>query len=90
MATALLSVLDPDLWPVMDRWAVLTVFEAPLARKAWQRGIAYEVYARRLATAGREAWGMDLNIHALDMAAMKASKEENLPPGWTRVSLPEG
>jgi hypothetical protein len=89
MATAVLCVLDPDVWPVMDRWAVLTVFGTSFSTRAWQRGIAYEAYTRRLATAGREAWGMDLNIHALDLAAMDASRKGVLPSGWTTIPLPE-
>jgi hypothetical protein len=26
MATAILDILDPGVWPVMDRWAIITVF----------------------------------------------------------------
>ena len=26
MATAILNILDPDVWPVIDRWAAETVF----------------------------------------------------------------
>src|SRR5258708_4586718 len=29
MATAILDILDPGVWPVMDRWAVITVCPPP-------------------------------------------------------------
>jgi hypothetical protein len=32
MATAILDILDPDVWPVIDGWAAQTVFgKSPLA-----------------------------------------------------------
>src|SRR5712692_9646955 len=37
MATAILDILDPGVWPVMDRWAVITVFGT---RPAATRGLA--------------------------------------------------
>jgi hypothetical protein len=95
MATAILDILDPDAWPVMDKWAVETVFGtrqdgAPLRPARWQRADAYAVYARHLATAGSACWGADLTIHHLDQRAMRASmKGGQIPPGWYRAAIPD-
>jgi hypothetical protein len=94
VATAILAVLDPEVWPVMDRWAVMTVFGTrpagtPLPTARWQRAKAYEAYGRHLATVGRSCWGPGLTMHRLDQQAMKASmKGGQLPPGWSRAALP--
>ena len=57
MATAILSVLLPTTFPVMDRWAVQTVFGRqpngkPISDSKWQRAAAYESYARHLSSEG--------------------------------------
>lgn len=94
MATAILDILDPSVWPVMDRWAVQAVFEPQpdgprWPPQRWQCAVAYEVYARHLATEGAKHWGSCSLIHQLDVEAMKASRPGGtLPHGWTRVSLP--
>jgi hypothetical protein len=100
MATALLCILDPEVWPVMDRWAVQTVFGlhadgSQYNAGLWQRSIAYTAYARHLAVTGPDFWPEAATIHALDQAAMKASMPESraqpagrLPSGWQRAKLP--
>lgn len=94
MATAILDILDPDVWPVIDQWAVQTVFGTPpdaasWPRRQWQCAAAYEAYARHLATEGPKHWDSDYSIHQLDVEAMKASRPGGtLPQGWTRASLP--
>jgi hypothetical protein len=35
MATAILDILDPDVWPVIDQWAVRTVFGTQPDATAW-------------------------------------------------------
>jgi hypothetical protein len=94
MATAILDILDPDVWPVIDQWAVQTVFGTRpdgtlwLARQ-WQCAVAYEAYARHLATEGAKRWGSSYSIHQLDVEAMKASMPSGtLPHGWTPAPLP--
>lgn len=94
MATAILDILDPDVWPVIDHWAVQTVFGTqpdgtPWPPRQWQCAAAYEAYARHLATEGARHWGSDYSIHQLDVKAMKASMDGGTPPrGWTHASLP--
>jgi hypothetical protein len=95
MATAILDILDPCLWPVMDRWAVMTVFgtrrngqQWPATR--WQRASAYEAYARQhLVTFGAAAWGSSHSGHELDVQAMELSRTGRpLPNGWHHAPLP--
>jgi hypothetical protein len=94
MATAILDILDPDVWPVMDRWAVMTVFGTqpggqPWPGRRWQHANAYEAYARHLITHGAAAWGSSLSVHELDEEAMKLPKNcRPLPVGWDHAELP--
>jgi hypothetical protein len=94
MATAILDILDPDVWPVIDQWAVQTVFgtrpDGTLwPARQWQCAVAYEAYARHLATEGAKRWGSSYSIHQLDVEAMKASMPSGtLPHGWTPAPLP--
>jgi hypothetical protein len=94
MATAILDILDPDVWPVMDRWAVLTIFGTrpsgqPWPGSRWQCASAYEAYTRHLVTVGAAAWGWNLPVHQLDVEAMELSKSGRpLPNGWSHALLP--
>jgi hypothetical protein len=94
VATAILDILDPDVWPVIDKWAVRTVFGTQLDGTRWPTwqwrcAAAYEAYARHLATEGPKHWGFGCSIHQLDVEAMNASRPGGtLPHGWTPASLP--
>ena len=94
VATAILDILDPNVWPVIDKWATQTVFEPQpdgprWPTRRWQCAVAYEAYARHLATEGAKHWGSGSSIHQLDVEAMKASRPGGtLPHGWTPASLP--
>ena len=87
MATAILCALDPLVWPVMDRWAVQSVFAG--TKPDWKHAAAYAAYARRLATYGASKWGDHSSIHDLDLKAMEASMAGGaLPQGWSRIACP--
>jgi hypothetical protein len=94
MASAILDILDPEVWPVMDRWAVRTVFGAQPNGAAWrlehwQCAAAYEAYACHLATVGKDCWDQAYSIHQLDVEAMRASRPGgNLPTRWRIAALP--
>lgn len=94
MATAVLDILAPDVWPVMDRWAVMSVFglrpDGSLRPGShWQHAAAYEGYARHLVQYGPAAWGRGLSVHQLDQKAMNLAKDGGaLPPGWRYAQLP--
>lgn len=86
MATAILDILDPHVWPVLDQWAAKTVFGEAPARYCAAR---YTAYARHLATEGPKHWSGDLSIHGLDVKAQLASmNEDQLPAGWRTAELP--
>jgi hypothetical protein len=86
MATAILDILDPDVWPVLDKWAAMTVFGDIPSRYCATR---YAAYARHLATEGARHWNADLSIHRLDEKAQLASmKSGHLPAGWRTIELP--
>lgn len=86
MATAILDILDREVWPVMDRWATLTVFGQQLR---WYGAAAYTVYTRHLATVGHACWPDKPSIHSLDEVAMDTSRNNKpLPTGWTYAATP--
>jgi hypothetical protein len=86
MATAILDILDLDVWPVLDKWAAMTVFGEIPSRYCAAR---YAAYARHLATEGARHWKADLSIHGLDEKAQFASmKSGRLPAGWRTIELP--
>lgn len=86
VASAILNILDPDVWPVIDKWAAKTVFGIIPSRYCAAR---YATYARHLATEGTRCWGVGLSIHELDTMAQSASmKGGHLPAGWRFTELP--
>jgi hypothetical protein len=87
MATSILDILDPKVWPVIDRWATQTVFGRPLD---WYGAAPYAAYARHLATVGHACWPEEPTINALDQRAMRtAGKRLPLPQGWTYAMIPK-
>jgi hypothetical protein len=84
VATAVLAVLNPAAWPVIDRWAVLSVFEA-LPRDATYRLDVYRQYVRRLAEIQRLQFSSH-TIHAVDQRAMRAA-QKGTPPPFVRVAF---
>gem|GEM_PF-2433403 len=87
MATAILCTLDEQVWPVMDRYAVKTVFGTN--GFDWQRAVVYQAFSRWLATKGPLYWTSVNSVHGLDQAAMRASMPDGcLPVDWTPAVLP--
>lgn len=90
-ATAVLTILDPSVWPVMDAFAVNAVFGA-ISRFNWHRAVVYRAFAEHLATEGHRCWPELVNIHEVDQAAMNTSDDEigdvALPDDWTYASVP--
>ena len=50
MATALLGLLKPEVFPVMDRWAIETIFGKGASKKRWQTKAKYREYTQLLVT----------------------------------------
>lgn len=87
VATAILCILDPEVWPVIDRFATETVFGRPLT---WYGAAQYTAYTRHLATKGHDCWPDEPSIHTLDRRAMiTAQKKMPLPEGWTYAKIPK-
>ena len=87
VATAILVILDPEVWPVIVRWATQTVFGKPLG---WYGVARYAAYTRHLANVGHPCWPEEPSIHALDQRAMRtASHGWPLPSGWTYAVIPK-
>ncbi|MEA2827734.1 MAG: hypothetical protein QOG43_2173 [Actinomycetota bacterium] len=76
VATAVLNTLNPNAWPVVDRWAVRTVFAQPWPDPG--RLDVYWQYLERLAEIQRR-WHQDLTIHEVDLLAMNLGMNEEEP-----------
>lgn len=102
MATAILSILDPQVWPVIDKWAIKTVFglsEDELERRTfdWHCAATYRQFAERLANYCASEWKMedqricDLDHRAMRISQSKLPKNEQRPaqpPDWIYITLP--
>ena len=85
MATAILDILDPDVWLVIDRWAARAVFGKVTSRYS---AIRYRGVRQALGDRGPRCWGADLSIHELDVKAQSASRNRDLPAGWRTIAMP--
>jgi len=77
VATAILSILAPSAFPVLDKWAISAVFGVPVqeaSRGKWHRAAMYTEYCRRLATEERPEFDATMNIHGRDVEMMKLGK----------------
>jgi hypothetical protein len=88
MASGILAILDPTVWPVFDSKACHTVFgpkvDAARIPRRLRNETTYAAYARHLAVYGTRAWPNADTIHALDKCAMAAT---NPPDGWIYAAL---
>jgi hypothetical protein len=90
VATAILSIINPKVWPVIDKWSVASVFGEAINTQRAYFADQYEVFARHLATVGASSWPTANTVHELDQAAMRAGdprSTESLPPNWTYALL---
>jgi hypothetical protein len=92
VATAILAVLKPTVFPVMDRWAVATIFEDGSSRRKWQRSAVYRAFTERLVNPECPALELIATLRERDKAAMNASMLSDEPlmalPGYKQISLP--
>ncbi len=78
MASAILCVLDPTMFPVIDQHAVRAIFGtepdgSDFGTKKWYCARVYAAYARHLATVVHNQWPAH-TFHRLDVEAMRAGK----------------
>jgi len=77
VATAVLTTLNPAAWPVIDRWAIQSLFSPP--SPPVDRLAVYWQYLERLAELQRR-WYPDATIHDVDVLAMRMAMSGVDPP----------
>lgn len=90
VATAFLCILNPGIWPVMDRYSLKTVFGTGIPQHHYCAS-HYRAFTEHLANEGRRCWRQAAGIHDLDMFAMRASdpkEPDELPTGWVHAAEP--
>jgi hypothetical protein len=89
VATAILGFLAPATFPVMDKWAVETIFGSGASKKRWQRKAAYRAYAERLVNPKCAALEAISSLRDRDKAAMEAAMAGKKIKGLKEISLPK-
>ena len=87
VATAILGFLAPTTFPVMDKWAVETIFGLGASKERWQRKAAYRAYARRLVNPKCAALEAISSLRDRDKAAMEAAMAGKKIKGYKAISL---
>ena len=80
VATAVLGLLMPKVFPVMDKWAVETIFGTGASRKRWQTKAKYREYTQLLVKPTREELQKFYTLRDRDKAAMNISMARVDPP----------
>ena len=70
VATAILGLLEPEVFPVMDKWAVETVFGSGASRKRWQTKAKYREYTQLLVEPTQKELQSFHTLRERDKAAM--------------------
>ena len=89
VATAILGFLAPTTFPVMDKWAVETIFGSGASKKRWQRKAAYRAYAERLVSPKCAALEAISSLRDRDKAAMELGMSKKKLKGYKAISLPK-
>lgn len=85
MATAVLSTLLPNVFPVLDKWAIVALYgetEKSAASNKWHKSAVYQKYAFDIATSTRPDILSTTCIHFRDQILMNAARLAN-PAGTT-------
>ena len=77
VATAILAFLKPEVFPVMDKWAVETIFGEGASRKRWQHKAKYREYAQLLVNPQIEDLQEVATLRGRDQKAMQLAMEKN-------------
>jgi hypothetical protein len=77
VATAILGFLKPEVFPVMDKWAVETIFGEGASRKRWQRKSKYREYAQLLVNPQIEDLQKVATLRGRDQKAMQLAMDKN-------------
>jgi hypothetical protein len=77
VATAILAFLNPEVFPVMDKWAVETIFGEGASRKRWQHKSKYREYAQLLVNPQIEDLKQVATLRGRDQKAMQMAIDLN-------------
>lgn len=78
MATAVLSTLLPNVFPVLDKWAIVGLYgetEKSAASTKWHKSAVYRKYAFDIATSTKPDLLSTTCIHYRDQILMNAARE---------------
>lgn len=76
VATAILGLLKPEVFPVMDKWAVETIFGNGASRKRWQTKAQYRAYTQLLVKPEIEQLRIFKTLRERDKAAMNIAMQK--------------
>jgi hypothetical protein len=77
VATAILAFLKPEVFPIMDKWAVETIFGEGASRKRWQHKAKYREYAQLLVNPQIEELKQVATLRGRDQKAMQIAIDLN-------------
>lgn len=77
VASAFLCILNPQAFPVMDRWALLDLYGGVMRPERYYNAASYMAYTEALV---RSAAQSDWSVHQLDKAAMERGMATRRPP----------
>lgn len=77
VATAILAFLKPEVFPVMDKWAVETIFGEGASRIRWQHKAKYREYAQLLVNPQIEELKQVGTLRGRDQKAMQMAIDLN-------------
>ncbi|MCG3772889.1 MAG: hypothetical protein JW384_04113 [Nitrosomonadaceae bacterium] len=76
VATAILGLFKPEVFPVMDKWAVETIFGNGASRKRWQTKAQYRAYTQLLVKPEIEQLRVFKTLRERDKAAMNIAMQK--------------
>lgn len=78
VATAVLSILEPDLFPVLDKWGVKAIFGKVVSARTtkWHNKSAYRQYTQALTSPAAKELGAYRTLRERDVATMTAGKQD--------------
>lgn len=85
MASAILCALNERAWPVIDKWATISLFESKLGPSDWHWTSTYRQYIEATMTLSLSVY-KDHSIHEIDLKLMDIGMGKEVPP-FARTTL---
>jgi hypothetical protein len=89
VATAILGFLAPNLFPVMDKWGVETIFDPGSSKKRWHHKRAYRAYAHELVETKCAELLAIPSLRERDKFVMEVSMNGGMLVGYKPIPLPK-